>query len=160
MIRLDILGVPAPKGSGRAMLIGGKARFIAGGSSVNAAKMKSFEIAIRECVMLELYDGQRWNDAAPHYVDKALAVAIVFRLARPAGHWGTGKHAGKLKPKHVASAPTVKPDVDKLARQVLDVLTGSVWDDDSRIVELLVRKQYAQPGNEGALIIVDEWRPS
>lgn len=157
MIRLDVLGTPAPKGSGRAMLIGGKARFIAGGSSVNAAKMKSFEMAIRERVMLEIYDGQRWNDAAPHYVDKALAVAIVFRLARPAGHWGTGKHAGMLKPS-AARTPTTKPDVDKLARQVLDVLTGSVWDDDSRIVELLVRKQYATPGREGALIIVDEWR--
>lgn len=156
MIRLDVLGTPAPKGSGRAMLIRGKARFIAGGSSVNAKKMKSFEAAIRERVAETL--GDSTNACGPCYIGKALVVGIVFRLQRPAGHWGTGKHAGKLKP-NAPIMPTTKPDVDKLARQVFDVLTGSIWDDDSRIVETMLRKEYAQPGREGALIVVDEWRP-
>lgn len=152
MIRFDVLGTPAPKGSGRAMLIRGQARFVAGGSSVNAAKMRSFEAAIRERVAELLGDS-----AAPPYVNTPLSVGIVFRLARPAGHWGTGKHAGKLKAS-APFAPTTKPDADKLCRHVCDVLTGSIWDDDSRIVELMVRKVYAEPGREGALIMVDAWR--
>jgi crossover junction endodeoxyribonuclease RusA len=152
MIRFDVLGTPAPKGSGRAMLIRGRARFVAGGSSVNAAKMKSFEAAIRERVGELL--GERTE---PCFVDRPLVVGIVFRLQRPAGHWGTGKHAGALKPSAPA-LPTTKPDCDKLCRHVLDVLTGSIWDDDSRIVEIVARKEYAKPGNEGASICVDEWQ--
>lgn len=157
MIRIDVLGVPAPKGSGRAILVGGKARYVAGSSSVNAEKQRSFATALRERIAIDVFDGS--VPTVPPFVDQPLAVVIVFRLARPASHWGSGKSAGKLKP----SAPVVpakKPDVDKLARHTIDVLTGAIFDDDSRIVELLVRKVYAAPGCEGATILVDEWRPT
>jgi len=158
MIRIDVLGAPAPKGSGRAMLVRGKARFIAGGSKINAAKMETFATEIRNRVAIDVFDGSL--PSVPPYVDRPLVVAIVFRLARPASHWGAGKHAGTLKPKFASALPTTKPDADKLCRHVLDVLTGLLWDDDARVVELLVRKEYAQPGNEGATILVDEWRPA
>lgn len=39
--------------------------------------------------------------------------------------------------------PTVKPDVDKLARAVLDALTGVAYGDDGQVVELHVRKSYS-----------------
>src|SRR3954469_11888116 len=44
--------------------------------------------------------------------------------------------------------PTVKPDVDKLARAVLDALTAAgVYKDDAAVVDLLARKRYsARPG--------------
>lgn len=151
MIRIDVLGTPAPKGSGRAMLIGGKARFVAGSSGVNAKKQASFAAAIRERIAVDVFDGSM--PTVPLFVDRPLAVAIVFRLARPTGHYGKGG----LK-STAPRMPAKKPDVDKCARQVLDVLTGSIFDDDSRIVELLVRKEFARPGLEGATIIVDEWK--
>ena len=45
------------------------------------------------------------------------------------------------------SLPTVPPDVDKLARSLLDSCKG-VWGDDSQVVRLEVSKKYAtgQPG--------------
>jgi Holliday junction resolvase RusA-like endonuclease len=44
--------------------------------------------------------------------------------------------------------PTVKPDVDKLARAVLDALTAAgVYKDDAAVLDALIRKRYsARPG--------------
>ena len=43
--------------------------------------------------------------------------------------------------------PAVRPDIDKLARTVLDALTGVVYLDDCQVVELAIKKCYgAQVG--------------
>lgn len=40
---------------------------------------------------------------------------------------------------------TVKPDVDNLAKQLLDAMTRlRFWDDDRQIVELTCRKRYEE----------------
>lgn len=47
----------------------------------------------------------------------------------------------KSRPKSVTSEPdTFKPDVDNIGKNVLDALNGIAWDDDSQVVELVVRK--------------------
>jgi crossover junction endodeoxyribonuclease RusA len=47
------------------------------------------------------------------------------------------------RPKSVTrEAMTVKPDCDKLARNVLDACTGVIYKDDSQVVELVARKVY------------------
>lgn len=47
------------------------------------------------------------------------------------------------KPKSVKRAhPTVKPDIDKLARAVLDALTGIVYRDDAQVTSVLAQKFY------------------
>lgn len=150
MIRFDVLGTPAPKGSNRAMLRGGRAVFVPGGSKVNQQKLQSWDAAVRDQARLATGDG-----VAPCFVGKPLTVVIVFRMARPGGHWSK---AGTVK-LSAPAMPATKPDADKLARCTLDSLQGSVFDDDSRIVELLVRKIYAAPGREGATILIDEWGP-
>lgn len=63
----------------------------------------------------------------------AVAVDITFTLQRP---------------KTVTRAqPYVRPDVDKLARAVLDGLTGVAFADDAQVTELTARKVYgATPG--------------
>ena len=76
-----------------------------------------------------------------------------FRLVRPQGQW---RPKGGLKPS-APSAPIAKPDIDKLARSTLDALIGLAFDDDSRIVQLLVTKSYAAPGQEGCFITVQEY---
>jgi crossover junction endodeoxyribonuclease RusA len=62
-----------------------------------------------------------------------LCVRLVFQLPAP-------KHATNGD-----WAPT-RPDIDKLARAVLDALTGSVLIDDAQVVDLRIRKRYGQPG--------------
>lgn len=47
----------------------------------------------------------------------------------------------KSRPKRVTlEDDTFKPDVDNIAKNVLDALNGIAWDDDSQVTELLVRK--------------------
>lgn len=150
MIEFEVLGTPASKGSSRPMLNRktGKAFTFAGGSKAAERKLAAWDPAVREAALAVV--GVR---EAPPFVDTPMAVEITFRLARPAGHWGKGKNAGKLSPSAPAF-PRGKPDIDKLARSTLDSLTGVVFDDDSRVVVLVLHKVYAAPGREGASIAV------
>ena len=45
--------------------------------------------------------------------------------------------AGKIQ-------PTVKPDVDNVAKTILDALNGVAWRDDSEITSLIIMKTYAK----------------
>lgn len=47
-------------------------------------------------------------------------------------------------PKSVKFRPfhTVKPDIDKLQRAILDAGTGILWHDDNQVVQVFVRKGY------------------
>src|SRR4051812_44229719 len=60
-------------------------------------------------------------------------LAVTFFLARPKGHYGTGRNADTLKPS-APEYPTVKPDATKLLRAVEDAMTGIVWRDDAQVV--------------------------
>ena len=40
--------------------------------------------------------------------------------------------------------PTVKPDCDNLAKSILDSLNGLAYQDDKQVVELVVKKYYAE----------------
>jgi Holliday junction resolvase RusA-like endonuclease len=90
----------------------------------NDAKLKAWRRAIAlSCgsVMAEPLEG-------------SVAVSVAFSLKRP---------------KSVKRAlPHVKPDLDKLARAVLDGLTGRAFADDSQVVSLKCWKRYGTPGAE------------
>ena len=50
--------------------------------------------------------------------------------------------------KPIRRYPTTKPDIDKLARAILDALTGVCYKDDSQVVRLVAEKVYTfgEPG--------------
>jgi Holliday junction resolvase RusA-like endonuclease len=142
---IEVLGTPAPKGSGRAILIAGRARHVPSGSDVNARKLRSWDTALREAAAESV-----GHVTTPVFVGEPLRLHIVFRLTRPAGHWGKrGLRPG------APAYPCTKPDLSKLVRSTEDTLTGIVYDDDSRIVAVAVEKVYADPGREGATIVVE-----
>lgn len=151
----DVLGTPAPKGSSRAFVNKktGRAFVAPGGAKSTEVKIASWNVAVREAALDVIGEV-----VVPPFVDVALAVTIVFHVARPKGHWGKGKNAGKLMPSAPAR-PATKPDIDKLARTTLDALTGAVFDDDSRIADLALSKRWAAPGREGATITITEAMP-
>lgn len=73
--------------------------------------------------------------------DVPVSVGVDFLIVRPKSHYGTGRNATVLK----ASAPerpASRPDVDKLARAVLDALKGTAYADDGQVVELHARKLF------------------
>jgi Holliday junction resolvase RusA-like endonuclease len=61
-------------------------------------------------------------------------LTVAFHLPRP-----------KSLPKRVTHHMT-RPDCDKATRCVLDALTGVLYGDDGQVVELHVRKQFAELG--------------
>ena len=64
----------------------------------------------------------------------------------------------KSRPKSVDSEPdVVKPDVDTVAKLVLDALNGIAWQDDAQVVALHVRKQYRTRESEARTSVSVEW---
>lgn len=74
----------------------------------------------------------------------AVLLAVSFTLPRPKAHYGAN---GQVKDRFLELRPTSTPDVDKLARAVLDALTGVLYRDDSQVVQLMASKVYGRdPG--------------
>ena len=74
-----------------------------------------------------------------------IVVDLAFRLARP------------LKLRSSIVTHTTRPDVDKLARCVLDGLTGVIYADDGQVVATRLAKQYAPiDGRPGVTITISE----
>lgn len=83
----------------------------------------------------------------------ACEVMIGFIMPRPAGHWSPDG-AGKLTADGRArDLPSVKPDVDKLSRALIDGLREVVTEDDAQIVVLQAGEVYAPwRGWTGAIV--------
>ncbi len=83
-------------------------------------------------------------------LDCPFRMVLVFRVARPKGHYTTSK---RLSPWTLLPSappyPTVRGggDVDKYGRAILDALEGIAYDNDSRVVELSCSKVYADQDN-------------
>lgn len=70
-----------------------------------------------------------------------LAIAIRFYFTRPKSHFKTGKNSHVMKD----TAPlwhTSKPDVDNMAKFLMDSLNKIYWKDDSYIADCWIIKQY------------------
>ncbi len=75
----------------------------------------------------------------------AVVVDLVFHLARPQ----------KIRSSIVSH--TTRPDADKLARCVLDGLTGVIYRDDGQVAAIRLAKQYAPiDGRPGVTITISE----
>jgi Holliday junction resolvase RusA-like endonuclease len=72
-------------------------------------------------------------------LDEPMSLRLtVFRL--PPMNWGKAKTADALRGK---LRPTSKPDLSNLLKGIEDALTGIVWRDDSRVVEISLSKWYS-----------------
>ena len=118
-------GVPVPQGSKTVATGGGKTWL----RDANAAKLRPW----RERVAAAADVGLTF--------DCPVSVRVLFEMPRP------------KRPKF--GLPAVPPDVDKLARAVLDGLKqGGLVSDDGRVVRLVVEKVYTE--SPGATVWVRE----
>ena len=148
-LSLVIRGIPAPKGSMRAA----GNRVIPSGSPQNAIAQADWGSCTRAAAIDALARADHAGRIA--IVGHAISLRIVWRLPRLRSHFvEKGPRAGELK----ATAPVLhmtKPDSSKLLRALEDHLTGLVWDDDSRVAITAMRKIYANPGEEGAVVAIE-----
>lgn len=153
-IVFEVLGVPAPKGSSRAMIRGGRAVNVPSGSDANKDGLQLWGNAVRAAAYtavrvsgrVDLVSGVEFGEAS-------LRLQIVFRMRRRKGDFN--KKTGELK-ESIPKYHIVKPDLSKLVRSTEDAMIGIMFLDDAQISELMVRKVYADPGKEGAWIKIDQ----
>ena len=69
---------------------------------------------------------------------------LVFFVARPKSHYGTGRNAAVVKPS-APVFPITRPDCTKLVRCVEDALTNVIWRDDAQVVHQVAGKRYGTP---------------
>jgi len=137
--KITVLGIPVTQGSKTAFVAGGKA--IMREKSSGAAHMRFVDW--RQAVRSEAQRAMEYRERDNPYWSGPVSVECRFSLLKPASApktrrtWPIGARSG---------------DVDKLARLILDALTGIVFADDSHVVELHVSKDYGVPGVE---IVVD-----
>jgi crossover junction endodeoxyribonuclease RusA len=78
-------------------------------------------------------------------LDGAVRVRLELTLPRP-----------KSAPKRSTPPAVKRPDVDKLARAILDAITGIIVRDDSQIVDLHATKRLAELGETPGVAITVE----
>ena len=145
-LTVSVIGTPAPQGSKRGFVNrhSGKVSMVESSSE----RVKTWRADVREAATRGVEDGLWLLERGP------VAVTIDFYLARPKGHYGTGRNAAILK-SSAAKYPAGKPDLDKLERATLDALTLVLFADDSQVVQLATRKRWADiPLPSGAIITI------
>jgi Holliday junction resolvase RusA-like endonuclease len=136
-ITFHVDGDPQPKGSTRAFVVqkaGGKPRAVV--TADNKAPARNWAALVRDAATQEAGPSILFPRGVP------VRLTVLFTLPRPVS-----------LPQRVV-APTKKPDLDKLLRNVKDALTGVVWQDDSQVIEISSRKRYAC-GTERPGIVVE-----
>jgi Holliday junction resolvase RusA-like endonuclease len=82
-----------------------------------------------------------------------LALTVAFYVARPKGHYRTGRNADLLRDS-APVWPTTKPDTTKLLRAVEDALIGVLYRDDAQVVRQVVTKHYVDDTPERCEVMV------
>ncbi|MFZ0699792.1 MAG: RusA family crossover junction endodeoxyribonuclease [Thermoplasmata archaeon] len=121
MISFEVRGVPAPQGSARGFVVGGKVHITTANRGLAAWRRLVSDVA-QQHAPSSLWEGP-------------LAVTLMFYVPKP-----------KSAPKKLRTWPERRPDLDKLVRACLDSLTGIVWRDDAQVVRLEAEKEYGTPG--------------
>ena len=123
-IKLTILGDPKPQKRHRSVNMGGFIRQY----DPSATEKANFLSIVQ-------YNAPKVPLSVP------LAVCLKFYFTRPKSHFKTGKNSHVMKD-NAPSWHTGRPDVDNLAKKVLDALNKVYWKDDSYIADCWIIKQY------------------
>lgn len=126
-IRFTVYGVPQPKGSTRAFMRPGM-RFPVVTS--DNPKVKAWQKVIG-------LGATQARGAGVKPATGPVWLELSFYLARPQ------RLARKATPAHVT-----RPDVDKLARAVLDAMKGICYLDDGQVGKVVMEKAYAEAGEQ------------
>lgn len=136
---INVSGMPAPQGS---------KRHVGGGRMVEMSKaVGPWREAVRSETQRAMKDAHMPGWETPF--DGPVSVTIRFILPRP-----------KSVPKRI-TWPAKRPDLDKLARAVLDGLTdGGAWLDDGQVVKMMLVKLYAtEDDTPGCTIRIESTAP-
>lgn len=115
-----VYGTPVPQGSTKAFIPKGWKRAVI---TTDNKKLKPWRQEVSQAAIA----------ADLQVLTGPVFIRLQFFLAKP-----------KSRPKKWLE-PTVKPDLDKLCRGVLDSLTGICFNDDAQVIALSAEKSYGLP---------------
>jgi Holliday junction resolvase RusA-like endonuclease len=134
MLQFHIDAEPVPKGRPKFSQVGGFMR------AYTPKKTSDYESIVRATAQQAM--------GPTDLLETALGVYLYIRLPIPKSHSKKRKEAclsGQEK-------PIKKPDIDNLAKSVLDGMNGVIWKDDSQIVSLHVTKVYSSGSGVDVLV--------
>ena len=134
MVQFTVDANPVPKGRPKFSKIGGFVR------TYTPKKTSDYETIVRETAQ------QAMGQTEP--LETPTAVYLYIRLSIPKSY-PKKRLAACLKG---LERPIKKPDIDNLAKSVLDGLNGIVYRDDGQIVSLHVTKVYASVAGVDVLV--------
>lgn len=120
MIQFTVYGKAETKGSTKSFVIKGRAV-----TTNDNTKTKDWQTLVA---------WKAQNNRPERILQGAVGVRLSFFFLRP------GSVSAKKRPHH-----TVKPDIDKITRAVLDGLKGIIYKDDAVVVKLAAEKDYGEP---------------
>ncbi len=137
-LSIFVRGLPAPQGS----MTTRRGGFTDKNGKYHGAKLKASNEA-----ELESWRGQVWTQCfaawagRPKIVNRCVAVDLTFYVMK-----SRGREPWMLDPETGLYRLAEMPDLDKLARAVLDGITfGKVWADDKLCTDLSARAYFASP---------------
>jgi Holliday junction resolvase RusA-like endonuclease len=141
---ITVTGTPVPQGSKRGFVVGNRAVIV----DDNKPVLRTWRGDVKKAA----------EETGSSMLLQPVGVEIQFSLARPRSHYRTGKSTGHLLTGTAPAHPKGKPDVDKLARAVLDGLKAAgMYADDAQVIDLHAIKSYARRGQApGAVITIRE----
>jgi Holliday junction resolvase RusA-like endonuclease len=134
MLQFHIDGEPVPKGRPKFTSRAGFMR------TYTPRKTVDYELAVKAAAQAAM--------GPTDLLETPLGVYLYMRLPIPKSHSKKRKEAclsGQEK-------PIKKPDIDNLAKSILDGMNGVIWKDDAQIVSLHVTKVYASGAGVDVLI--------
>jgi len=134
MLHFHIDGDPVPKGRPK---FSSRAGFM---RTYTPKKTVDYELQVKAAAQEAM--------GATEVLETPVGVYLYIRLPIPQSYSKKRKEAclsGKEK-------PIKKPDIDNLAKSILDGINGVIWKDDSQIVSLHITKVYASGTGVDVLI--------
>jgi len=135
MISFVVPGAPVGKGRPR---FAKRGNFV---STYTPEKTASYENLVKVLAMQEMGSNQPISSPVNVFIDIAIC---------PPASWSKKKRAQALNEE---IHPTGKPDIDNVAKGILDAMNGVVYLDDKQVISLTIRKFYDE--SDQALVTVD-----
>ena len=137
-LQFEILGEPMPQPRARLTTIGGHPRAY---DPASAREYKGMVSVIAKAALR----GEPRCESGPVFLD------LMFGMPVPAS-WSSRKRANAIAG---LTRPSVRPDIDNLAKAILDALNGVLFKDDGQVVEMKAMKCYsANP----RVVVVAMWQ--
>ena len=115
------------------------------GHAVTPPATRLYEKAVKEAASRAIQRRGGWDKSLP------MRVGIIAVEAVPAS-WPKAKRASALS--HLL-VPQKKPDIDNVAKAILDGMSKTVYEDDTQVYSLFAEKVYSSGKQSRVLVVVE-----